>query len=454
MDQALQNKLYNEQAERCVLGLSLRGSASELIKLDEKDFGSPQNRLIFKAIAEMFTEGSVIDPLTVSEHLESKNVLKACGGLSYLVKLEDELFLTSNFDEYVKVLKEKAGARELYKTSKNIEKMLTDGSTVKEITGTLLRDLTEANDASETGLVLIRDLINETLNLISTPEDQRKTVLTGFPTLDKMLGGLKPQTMHVISGRAGMGKTAFALNVAFNMARRGSKVAFFSLEMSDIEVTLRLLSSLSGYSTNELQSHFGTRHIDTNRVLDAIEQLYELDLHVDATGIITTQDILSKCKTIKATKGLDVVIVDYLNLLKPVNSNANRVNEVSEITRHLKLMSKDLDVPVIALTQTNRGVEHRDDKRPSLADLRESGSIEQDADSVIFLYRESYYNDQAIPQAIEEAEILVRKNRHGKTGIVPVLWRSETTTFIEKATIDEYRSSLIDVSEQGDGIEP
>lgn len=442
MDAALRDKLFNDRAEEAILGWGLRGKATDLIKIDEKDFAYPKNQAIYKVITKMFAEGRDIDPLTVADELDKRGLLDKTGGISYLTALEDNAYDLINFDEYVSILKEKAGARELYNIVQKIPEALVSGKEVRDITMSLMSRLTEASSASETGLVPIREAMNDTLNAIAIPMSERRLVMTGFPTLDQMLGGLRPQTMHVVSGRAGMGKTAFALNVAYNMAAQGRKVAVFSLEMSSMEVSLRLLSSLSGYSSQDLQTKFGTRYIDTEKVLSAIQSLYTLDLYIDDTGLSTVPEILAKCKTMKAMQGLDVLVVDYINLMEPATKTGNRVSEVSEMTRHLKLAAKELDIPIIALSQTNRAVEGRDNKRPALSDLRESGSIEQDADSVMFLYRESYYQDsQEARGYAEDAELLVRKNRHGSTGTIPLTWLPNLTTFLEKdMSIVEMRS--------------
>lgn len=433
MDPALRDKLCNDRAEQAVLGWGLKGKASDLIKVDEKDFNHPPNQRIYKAITKMFTEGRQIDPLTVADELESQGQLDSSGGVMYLTALEDGVYGFQGFDEYVEILKEKTGARELFAVSQSIPASLLGGKAVSDITTSLMSKLIDASSLSESGLRPIREAMNDTLNAIAVPVNERRLIRTGFPTLDDMLGGLRPQTMHVISGRAGMGKTAFALNMAYNMARTGSKVAVFSLEMSSIEISLRLLSSLSGYSSQDLQTKFGTRHIDTEKVLKAIQGLYTLDFYIDDGGLSTVPEILAKCKTMKATQGLDVVVIDYINLMEPSTKSGNRVAEVSEMTRHLKLMAKELDIPVVALSQTNRGVEARDNKRPVLSDLRESGSIEQDADSVMFLYREGYYEDSKEAMSFgEDAELLVRKNRHGRTGTVELTWVPNLTTFIEK----------------------
>jgi len=259
----------------------------------------------------------------------------------------------------------------------------------------------------------------------------RKSVLgvaSGFDTLDKMLGGFRKGQLIIIAARPAMGKTSFALNVAYNAIAQDLKVGVFTLEMSSEELLLRIFSSCSEISMDTLIKGYGMDQTKIARISQVAEVLTNKELYIDDTGSITVMDIKAKSRRLKAEiKGLDLIIIDYLQLMSSKRNIENRQQEIAEISRALKVLAKELELPIIALSQLNRGLESRPDKRPMLSDLRESGAIEQDADVVMFIYRDDYYNKES--ERPGKAEIIIGKNRHGATGFIELDFHKEFTQF-------------------------
>ncbi|HEX3026979.1 MAG TPA: replicative DNA helicase [Clostridia bacterium] len=430
---------YSLEAEQSVLGSILIDPASILQVLEylkPQYFYLPQHREIFTVMVRMFSESSVIDFVTMLDELKSQGVYDEAGGKAYLMQLAQMVPSVANIEAYAKIVQEKYFLRSLITASREIissaaeeagdARMILDSAEQK------IYDIRQ--DKGADGLRHIKDIIIETydrLHAISNDEDGRFVgTPTGFSELDRLITGLNRSDLILLAARPAMGKSAFAINIAANVAKRGEKVAFFTLEMTREQNVERMLSSESlienrALRTGELKAD------DWVRLAQAADELSKYQLYFDDTSGITIPEMKAKCRRIK---GLGLVVIDYLQLLSSGRRIENRVQEVSEMTRNLKIMAKDLDVPIITLSQLSRGTESRQGHRPMLSDLRESGSIEQDADIVMFLYREDYYEQNE--QNHNQATCIVAKNRHGAVGDVPLHWDGAHTKFTSQ---EKYR---------------
>jgi len=427
------------EAEQAFLGsLIMDATAWEKIadKIDVNDFYDANNKVIFRELLNLALSNQSIDILVLEEALKTKSVLDKIGGVEYLKDLVKKLPTSAHIETYAGIIKEKSLMRKLINSSTNIIEQVhqSEEGNVKDILDKAETEIfgitsdTKTND----GLVKIGPIVNQLIDLIYDKKNNNKIdyLLTGFKKVDELIGGLQKSDLIVIAGRPSMGKTAFSMNIAQDIVfKQNKKVGFFSLEMSAQQIATRMLSSLSAVSQQKIRTgDYESSTSDTKAVTSAIEMMQECDFFVDETPSITPIDLRGKARRMKREHGVDMIIIDYLQLMgvpRARNFDQNRVNEISEITRSLKALAKELDIPVIALSQLNRRVEERNDKRPFLSDLRESGSIEQDADIVIFLYRDELYNPTSENKNV--AEVNISKHRNGPVGL-------EQLTFIPHCT--------------------
>ena len=438
------HNLQAEEAALCTCLDSESALAIIMVLLSEEDFYKPAHRLIFSAILELYTQQSPIDIITVSDLLGRKGDLQTVGGPAYLSYLSDLPVLRANAAEYAGIVRQKAMLRNLISSLDDVVKLSFDGeqeaNNLVDLAIKRLSDLRENPTGGD--FEKVYDIISRTvqeINDITRGKKEQKAVRTGFSGLDRALGGLKPGTLTVVAARPGVGKSALVINVASNTSiNYGTPVAFFSLEMSKREIGNRILSTKSDVSTDDLQNARITGE-DFEKIGEAISILATAPFYVDDRSGINTVEIMAKCRQLKNKNLLGLVIIDYLQLMSVAGhrGGTNRQQEISEISRSLKIMAKELDVPVIALSQLSRGAEYREDRRPILADLRDSGAIEQDADAVIFIYREKYYDTGLERQEIEDVEIIIAKNRQGPTRTVPLKWWPRRTLFFEPTRYED-----------------
>ncbi|MBR3094410.1 MAG: replicative DNA helicase [Clostridia bacterium] len=440
---------YSLEAEQAVLGCVLTEPdciTQVLILLKSDHFYLPQHKAIFNIMQEIDALGGKVDPLVVLEKLKTANVYDDAGGKNYLYQLAQSVPSTQNVESYCRIVKEKYYIRTLI----NVSKQIIEDASGAENEADLLLDSAEQKiyDIRQGkvthGPTLIRDIIvNEVYDklqkLSSADSDQYKGYTTGFTDLDRSITGLNKSDLVIIGARPAMGKTSLALNMARNTAMMGKKkVVFFSLEMTKEQLAQRVLATEARVESTKMRTGNITPD-EWARLATATSLLSNCELYFDDTSNMTVPEMKSR---IRRLRDVDAVFVDYLQLMKSGQRVENRVQEVSEITRNLKLMAKDLNVPVVVLAQLSRTTEGRGrSHKPQLSDLRESGSIEQDADIVIMLYRKEYYTDDGddVPEedkpAINEAEFIIAKNRHGPTNTVKVAWNSDYTLFSNLETM-------------------
>lgn len=422
------------EAEESVLGAVLLDSDAAnlaLEKLQPDDFYRPAHQAIFESVLSLFNKNEPIDAVTVAEGLRRSDMLERIGGLGYLTELIDAVPATSNIEHYAAIVEEHALRRRLMRVGGDIGKLAT------EVDQDIVNVLDKAEQAvyavSEKrvgeGLAPIDPLLGPAIERAEELHRHGAEVTglsTGLRDLDRKLTGLHPTNLIIIAARPGMGKTSLALNMAQNAAIHGEPVAFFTLEMSREEVVSRMLCSQGRIDSQRLRTGRLTES-DFSKLSSAANVLYKKPIFVDDSAGLTVTEIRAKCRRLKRRQGLGLVVVDYLQLMQGT-AGENRQQEIAIISRSLKNLARELDVPVIGVSQLNRSLEQREDKRPRLGDLRESGAIEQDADIVLFIYRHEYYN----PEAIETkgiAEVAVAKHRQGSTGRVDLTYLPEFTLF-------------------------
>lgn len=427
----------NLEAEFSVLGgLMLEREAfdqvADIVVAD--DFYKPSHQIIFRVIAELHQKAEPIDLVTVTNSLQTKNELDIVGGPEYLLSLLDKVVSAANIDSHAKIIQEKSLLRRLINTSSGlIEKAY--GSEFQDAAA--LIDFAESeilkvgDQKSSTGLVGSMDIVKSSIEKI---EDlyKRKADVTGVPTgfteLDRMTSGFSAGELIIIAARPSMGKTAFSLNLATHMALRAKKtVAYFSVEMSKEAVMMRLLAAEAKISMTEIRNG-RIQDASWPKLIQAAGAISEAPLFIDDTSGISPFEIRARCRRLKATHGLDCIMIDYLQLMDLKQKVDSRERAVAEISKSLKAIAKEMQIPVIALAQLNRGVEGRADRRPMLSDLRESGSIEQDADVIMLLYRDDYY-DKDDPDKAGGAEVIIGKQRNGPTGTVKLRFDAKYNLF-------------------------
>lgn len=427
----------NLEAEQAVLGSILLESDALLTVMERvraEDFYSVAHQRIFEAMVELNEENEAIDLVTLTARLQDRGQLEEVGGVSYLAKLVGSVPTAANVDYYAQIVEEKALLRRLIRTATQI---VASGYEAGEDVGALLNEAEQrileiSRRHAAHGFVSIRDVLMEVFDRVEYLYHHKGGVTgipSGFPDLDRMTSGFQRSDLIIVAARPSVGKTAFALNIAQNVAVRAREtVAIFSLEMSAFQLVQRMICAESNVDAGRMRSGF-LEGDDWEKLTMAIGSLSEAEIYIDDTPGITVSDIRAKCRRLKKEKGLGMVVIDYLQLIQTRGRpHESRQQEVSEISRMLKQMARELDVPVIALSQLSRGVEQRQDKRPMLSDLRESGSIEQDADVVAFLYRDDYYNQESEKKNI--IEIIIAKHRNGPVGTVELVFLKNYNKFV------------------------
>lgn len=435
----------NIEAEQAVLGAMLIdkeaiAKATEVLSAD--DFYREAHRVIFSAMLELYNKNEAVDMVTVTEILKRDNKLEDIGGIAYITSLANVVLTAANVKYHADIVAEKSVLRQLVRVSTEIAAM---GYEANEDVGTLLdtaesRILEISNRKKKTDFTAINDVLMDSVQSIESLL-QNKGGLTGLPAgfadLDKLTSGLHPSDFIILAARPSMGKTALALNIVQNVALRAHKaiggeprsVAFFSLEMSKEQLVNRMLCAEAGIDSQRLR--VGEMHDeDWTHLWDACDTMSRAKIYIDDTAGITAMEMRSRARRLKAEHGLDLIVVDYLQLMQGSgkrNNSGDRQQEVSEISRSLKALARELDVPVLALSQLSRSVESRQVKRPMLSDLRESGSLEQDADIVAFLYREDYYNPDT---ENKHTELIIAKHRNGPVDTVNLFFQKQFTKFV------------------------
>ncbi len=424
---------HSRESEESVIGAILMSAdaANEVMdKLDPEDFYFPAHQSMFRAIRNLFNNNQAIDAITVSEELRRAGELERVGGVPAITRLLDIVPSASNIEYYSNVVEENAQRRALIKA----------GSTITDLALRLDDEIhTVLDRAEQTVMGVAGRKVGDSMQAIgplffTTLEEleileQRGSEVTGLSTefrdLDKKLTGLHPANLVIIAARPAMGKSALTMNIATNVALRGMPVAIFSLEMSKEEVAQRMLCSVARIDSMKVRTgQIG--EASWPRLTDAAGKLYNAPVFVDDSPVVTVTDIRAKCRRLKRIHGLEMVVVDYIQLMQG-GSKENRQQEIAEISRSLKNLARELEIPILAVSQLNRNLEQREDKRPRLGDLRESGSLEQDADIVMFIYRDEYYNEHSDRKGV--AEVIVAKHRAGSTGTVDMTFMPEYTRF-------------------------
>ena len=440
------NLPYSLEAEQAVLGAILIEPESinrVADALRPEYFYLPEHQAIYRVMSQKMLESQTIDFVTVLEALKSEGFFSGEEGKSYLLKLAQIVPSISNIENYARIVREKHDVRSLIHAARTIMDDAmdpgTDPSLLLEKAEQRIYEIRQGRQRG--GLEHIRDVLAsnyETFSkLASGDRDQYVGIPSGISDLDEITTGLNRSDMIIVGARPGMGKTSFALNIARNVAMKSNRpVAFFNLEMSREQMVNRLLSSEARVSSKKLRVGNLTPE-EWGRIALASSSLCNAPIYLDDTASITVPEMKAR---LQRMKDLGFVVIDYLQLMQSAKRTENRVQEVTEITRSLKIMAKDLDVPIMVCAQLSRGTEKQGNHRPALADLRESGSIEQDADQVLFLYREEYYkNEKADPSSVETgtSEVIVAKNRHGELGTVKLAWAGEFTQF---SSLDTHHS--------------
>ena len=431
------------ESEQAVIGSMLTdkeavSAAIEVLK--PEDFYREDNRTIFEAILNLYGKSEPIDIITLKSELSSMGKFEAVGGLEYIAELPDKVPTTANVEQYIKIVEEKSVLRNLIKTANEIITLGYDQTQEVDgiIDGAEKKIFEVMQKKNQKGYTPIKDILVETFTELEQLYNQKQRITgipTGFSDLDFRTSGLHNSDLILVAARPAMGKSAFALNIATNAAVRAKvPVAIFSLEMSKEQMTSRILCSEAMVDSNKVR----TGKIDDeewSKLAAASGELSEANIYIDDTPGISIMEIRAKCRKMKIEKNIGLVVIDYLQLVQGSGKRGgSREQEIAEISRSLKILAKEINVPVIALSQLSRAPEQRPDHRPMLSDLRESGSIEQDADIVMFLYRDDYYNEDSEKKNI--AEVILAKHRAGSTGTVELLWLGNYTKF---ANIDKYR---------------
>ena len=427
---------HDTEAEQAILGCMLTDrdsviSAIEVLKAEA--FYREDNKAIYSAILGLYSKSEPIDIITVKAELVETGNFERVGGLEYLASLPERVPTTANVEKYIKIVEEKSMLRKLINTSNELVALgyneTEEVDNIMDMAEKKIFDL--ASKKNTKGYTAIKDVLVESfakLEDLYNSKGRLSGTSTGFTDLDSKTSGLHDSDLVIIAARPAMGKSAFAINLGTNVALQSGKgVVIFNLEMSKDQVGNRILCSEAMVDSNKIRTGL-IEDDDWVKLASTLGRLSEAPIYIDDTAGISIMEIRAKCRKLKLEKDIGLIVIDYLQLIQGSgNKNTSREQEISEISRSLKVLAKELNVPVIALSQLSRSVEKRDDKRPMLSDLRESGAIEQDADIVIFLYRDDYYNPDSEKKNV--AEVILAKHRGGSTGTVDLAWLPSYTKF-------------------------
>ncbi len=435
---ALKIPPHSIEAEQSVLGgLMLDNEAWHQVseRLTQGDFYRRDHNEIFRAVEALANQGKPYDVVTLAEWLKTNELLDSVGGLQYLAELSENTPSAANISAYADIVRERSVLRSLVRAGADIVESgyQTEGRSADELLDEaerLVFEIADRETRSNRGFKRIKELLVgalDRIDLLFQRDNPITGVATGFYEVDMMTSGLQPSDLIIIAGRPSMGKTAFAVNVAQHAAVKESlPVAIFSMEMPSEQLAMRMLSSLGKIDQHKVRTgKLGDQ--DWPRLTHAVGVLSEVDMYIDDTPALSPGELRSRCRRLAREQGLGLIVVDYLQLMQVHGSKENRATEISEISRSLKALAKELNVPVLALSQLNRSLESRTDKRPVMSDLRESGAIEQDADVIVFIYRDEVYDEDSPDQGI--AEIIIGKQRNGPIGIRKLRFFGEYTTF-------------------------
>lgn len=429
---------HSIDAEQAVLGgLMLSGQAWDRIadKLSEEDFYRKEHRLIFRAIGELSGKNMPCDAVTLGEWFENNGIAELVGGAGYVVELANATPSAANIEAYAQIVREKSVMRQLIDAGTEIasDGFQPEGRSSHELIESAEQRVFRIAEAGSRGarqFVSVKDAAREALEVLNQRyhSDSLITGLaTGFTDFDSMTAGLQPGDLVILAARPSMGKTALAVNMAeYAAIREKRSVAIFSMEMSSVQLTFRLLSSLGRINQQSLRSG-KLEDEEWPRVTSAMALLADSKIFIDDTPGLSPMELRARARRLKRSHDLGLIVIDYLQLMAVPGNTENRATEIAEISRSLKALAKELNVPVIALSQLNRSLESRTDKRPVMADLRESGAIEQDADVIVFIYRDEYYHQDSTEKGV--AEIIIGKQRNGPTGTLKLTFRGQYTKF-------------------------
>lgn len=438
MDQNIKAEIPQAlEVEKAILGLVITKNSLINILLEKmraEYFYDPKNKQIFEAISRLNFSNTPVDFATLTEELEKKGGIEALGGIEYLLSLSDPSYYSANLETYIEIVREKAILRNLLTFGNDLLSDVYDG---KHSSEQLIGDASEklfsmSEYDSESGLTDISNIVTDTYQYlieISQNPSALTGISTGFRDLDRYLSGLQNSDFILLAARPSVGKTALGINIAVNAAKNGKKVGVFSLEMSKRQITQRIISMMSMVNLSDIIAG-KLEEEEWNQLLAKMEDIKNLDLYIDDTASISLTELRAKAKRKKQEEGLDLIMIDYLQLMTTDSSRVeNRQQEISTISRGLKALAKELNIPILSLSQLSRKTEERSDKKPMLSDLRESGAIEQDADVVMMLYRDDYYDKESELQ--NNLEVIIGKHRNGPTGSVNLYFAKEYTLFTD-----------------------
>ena len=447
----------NEQAreaERAVLGglmLETHRFDTVIQVIKDNDFDGKDHQIIFQSMAELIEENKPLDPLTVSEKLDNKNFLNKVGGKDYLIELATTTPSAANLEAYAEIIRQRSITRKLIKTNSEISELINnpqgqDGLALLDKAESMIFALNDESSQDNDTMESMKSLIPKTMDRLHELSEKKGGLIgssTGFKDLDAKLQGLQNGDLIIVAARPSMGKTALSMNIVenflLNKEVEGGVLAF-SLEMPAESLTTRLLASNAKIDQQKVRSASMNQN-DLKRFMESSSKLKDLPLYIDDSSMLSPMELRARARRIhrQEPNGLSLIVVDYLQLMELPSSTESRVNQISEISRSLKMLAKDLNVPVIALSQLNRAVEQRPNRRPVMSDLRDSGAIEQDADVILFIYRDEVYNEDS--EEGNKAEIIIGKQRNGPIGKVNLTFLKEFTRF-EDFAVDSYYDNI------------
>ena len=438
------------ELERAVLGgLMLETERYDNVRLviSHADFQGKDHQSIFESMGDLVNAGKPLDPITVADRLDSKNLLTRAGGKNYLIELASSSPSAANLETYAELIRQKSISRKLMKINSEIAELIVnpqgkDASGLLDEAESKIFSLNDEAERTSTNIQTLENLIEKSIDRLNELSQSGSSLIgfsSGFKDLNKQTQGLQRGDLIVVAGRPSMGKTSFAMNIAENFLLNEDVkggVLVFSLEMPGESLTTRLLASHAKINQQNVRSA-SLSNEELKRFMDSSSKLRELPLYIDDSSLLSPMELRARARRVSRQEehGLSLIVVDYLQLMQLPGSTENRVNQISEISRSLKALAKELNVPVIALSQLNRAVEQRPNKRPMMADLRDSGAIEQDADLILFIYRDEVYNEDS--EEGNKAEIIIGKQRNGPIGTVNLSFLKEFTHF-EDFAVDSY----------------